>query len=334
MDTKRITAKIEALIPERVFTILVNLFWREGLVYRALQEIVSYARHSRTFTRASKSNIEAELVENYHAIEKGLSFKKTRKGFGAERIKKILKLLKEYTRSGYDTKSVFYQSAIDSLQAYVNWHEAQGEDVEWVKKELQPFQAQEQLLGGTIHLTAAAVQEASRGNFEELTHARHSVRNFTDEPVDPAVIREAVTIAQQSPSACNRQPARVYVVDSQVTDVLAIQSGNTGFREYVDKVLVVTATMSGARGASEMHLPFVDGGLFAMSLVYALQYKGIGTCMLNWYSSLKNDRKLRKIVGIPDDERVVVFIAIGTMPEELDVAQSTRQPVDEVIHFV
>lgn len=47
----------------------------------------------------------------------------------------------------------------------------------------------------------------------EAVYTRHSVRQFTDEPVDPVMLRELVESAARAPSGGNLQPWRVYVVN-------------------------------------------------------------------------------------------------------------------------
>ena len=48
---------------------------------------------------------------------------------------------------------------------------------------------------------------------ERLLDARHSCRAFQDRPVDRAVIKRILEIAQRSPSWCNTQPWEVFVTD-------------------------------------------------------------------------------------------------------------------------
>ena len=47
----------------------------------------------------------------------------------------------------------------------------------------------------------------------DAVFARHSVRQFTDEPVQPAVLRELVEAAARAPSGGNLQPWRIYTVN-------------------------------------------------------------------------------------------------------------------------
>lgn len=46
--------------------------------------------------------------------------------------------------------------------------------------------------------------------FEKVVQNRHSVRMFTDQPVERDVIKEIVSLAQRSPSWVNSQPWQVY----------------------------------------------------------------------------------------------------------------------------
>ena len=44
----------------------------------------------------------------------------------------------------------------------------------------------------------------------EAINSRHSVRQFTDQPVDRDLIKKVVKLAQQAPSWVNSQPWQVY----------------------------------------------------------------------------------------------------------------------------
>lgn len=59
----------------------------------------------------------------------------------------------------------------------------------------------------------------------ELTETlaqRRSIRAYQDRAVDPAVIREIFTLAQQAPSNCNSQPWHVSVVSGEARDRLEV----------------------------------------------------------------------------------------------------------------
>jgi nitroreductase len=67
-----------------------------------------------------------------------------------------------------------------------------------------------------------------------------------------------------------------------------------------------------------------------MSLVYALHFKGIGACMLNWSASKENDMELRKLIDVPDKEKITIIIACGYLPDTFKIARSPRMKTEEI----
>ncbi|MDP9405015.1 MAG: nitroreductase family protein [Actinomycetota bacterium] len=57
-----------------------------------------------------------------------------------------------------------------------------------------------------------AYDPAGAARFRELIASRRTVRDFSTEPVDPQIIRDAVAAANTAPSGANRQPWRFVVV--------------------------------------------------------------------------------------------------------------------------
>lgn len=70
-----------------------------------------------------------------------------------------------------------------------------------------------------------------------------------------------------------------------------------------------------------------------MSLLYAIHSLQMGACALNWSATYERDIAMRRAVGIPDNEIVIMMIALGHLPDDLKVAQSTRKNLDEVIRW-
>lgn len=71
-------------------------------------------------------------------------------------------------------------------------------------------------------------------NFDDVVRARRSIRAFRPDQVDMATIREVLELSQQSPSNCNVQPWRVWVVSGETRDKLSarmcaeLDAGNWG----------------------------------------------------------------------------------------------------------
>ena len=68
-----------------------------------------------------------------------------------------------------------------------------------------------------------------------------------------------------------------------------------------------------------------------MSLIYALHSKGLGTCCHNWSKEHAIDRKFKAFLGMPQSETIILALAVGNLPDEIQVAQSCRKPLGEVL---
>ena len=163
--------------------------------------------------------------------------------------------------------------------------------------------------------------------------SRHSVRNFDPErvPSDDELTR-GVELARNTPSVCNRQPYRVhwYRDRSEIEAILRIQNGATGFAHVVPALGVVTARRAMFVGPDERNQRWVDGGLFAMTLVWAFHALGLSTCMLNWALPGVSSAKLREVADIPQGEDIVVLIALGYAKEGARVARSEKRGTSDL----
>ena len=182
------------------------------------------------------------------------------------------------------------------------------------------------------HVTRGEFFSAKDAPFPQFAASRHVCRHFAG-AVPRETVESAVELALTAPSACNRQHARVHVVDdpSLRDRLFAAQGGTRGFGADADKVLVVTSDLSSVRWGWERHDCYVNGGIFVMNLCYALHYFGVAHCILHWSVSPEVDRAAHEFLGIPANEAIVQVIACGMPPEEFDVAASPRLAVSDVL---
>ena len=140
-------------------------------------------------------------------------------------------------------------------------------------------------------------------------------------------------MAQWTPSVCNRQAWRVYCFHDPDAKraVLAHQNGNAGFGHQASWVFVITCDVANFVSVGERNQAWVDGGMFAMSLLYAIHSLGLGACALNWSKEKEDDRALRRTAGIDDRDVIIMLAAVGHLPEKLRVAHSVRKDLNEVM---
>ena len=275
-----------------------------------------------------KAAARAEIVMGYHVLEKGLTMPRRRLGFGKGAVVHLMNLIASFERRfGADSQVAH---AVGVLRAYRELHR------EWPEPmpRLDAFLATRSDIPAAVepHVSCAAFFAAKDAPFPEFAASRHVCRHFAG-PVPRETVEKAVEIAATAPSACNRQHARVHVVDDPVLRdrLFALQGGTRGFGADADKVLVVTADLSSVRWAWERHDCYVNGGIFVMNLCYALHYLGVAHCILHWSVPPETDRAAHEFLGIPPNEAIVQVIACGAPPEEFDVAASPRLAVSEIL---
>jgi nitroreductase len=221
-----------------------------------------------------------------------------------------------------------------TLETYIAFHEGMDIDLGWLKASVARVRVPATGLGGgTETVSREAIQRAAKIDFMAFTKARHSIRQYAPGPVAPEIIRRAVAAAQNTPSSCNRQTCRVdiWTDEAMVRRVLALQSGNRGFGDQLAGVAVIWSDLTHWYEVEERYQGWVDGGMFAMSLCYALHAEGLGTVMLNWGVELEKDKALRALTGLPESALVCTFLGFGHLPESLAVPLSQREPVDHVL---
>ena len=258
-------------------------------------------------------HIECQVTKDYHRVEKGLALRFPKRPFGAAVEGRLTRLLPS-SRAGGD--AVFVDYGHDALAALQEWNETGV-----INAEISP-------------VSPSRTSEPSSPSGEFFL-SRRSVRQFDDVPVDRALLRAAAAAALGTPSVCNRQAWRAHFFDSpsDVAAILALQNGNGGFRSEVPAVAVVTVDARLFSSAGERNQRWVDGGLFAMTLVWTLHAQGLATCMLNWSVGNEQSAKLRGSAGLDEAEDIIVLIAIGFPAPALRVARSPKRSLDEVARF-
>ncbi|MCV7433934.1 nitroreductase family protein [Mycolicibacterium bacteremicum] len=214
-----------------------------------------------------------------------------------------------------------------ALAAYFAHFDASGVPApKWLTAELRTAllpDSPDLTLGGTKPRTVASFPSVEA--FDNLIESRESVRHFAKSAVALSDIEEAARIADNSPSVCNRQGSRIRVFarGPAADALLKYQNGNTGFGADASFTLLITHDLETMVAPSERNQAFVDGGLYAMTLVYALHARGIGTCCLNWSTTQAKDRGLRREIGLPPNEVVIMMVAVGYPAEDSRVAVSS-----------
>ncbi|WP_147677613.1 nitroreductase family protein [Algibacter pacificus] len=329
------TRKLKKHLPASVISFLkkiqsIKLLKQLKVSYN--YDLKRYSKHSDTLKTDSSSKLIGKIIRRYHVIEKGLTMPDTRLGFGKDRLIKLIENCIDYVEK-YGTEDIQIKHAISVILEYEFFHRAMN------------FQLDDNLIYEinrvkNLEVTSNISEQRkeskdsyfkyTNSSFKEFALSRSSIRNFTEEEVSLDVIKNALELAQSAPSACNRQCWRTYVFTNKnkMNEILKVQGGNRGFGHLANKLIVIASDMSMFTNGDERNQVYVDGGIYAMNLLYALHYNNLAACILNCSNSVEKDLKLRQMCQIKDSEVFVAMIICGHPPENFKIAVSERYALE------
>ncbi len=331
---------IKAILPESLLGFIRYIRRLPKLLRSYQYDMNRYTRHSSAITyKDDEEKLRAIITATYHNIEKGLSLKEPRLGFGKENLAKLVGYLDEaFERYG---EKNHLSIPISVIGEYVKFHESRNYKVDVLRNNWTRLQAKlvshaaaDTQHGGVIKVRSCDIVNATKEVTYDFFATRFSCRQFSDSSLSIAEIEFATRAAQKAPAVCNRQSGRIHAFLNKVeiSSILNLQGGARGFVENVPTLFCITSDLNNFHGEGERYQGWIDGGLFAMSFLFGLHAQGIGTCCLNWSKDAEQDVKMRKLINIRDSETIIMFIAAGYIPESLVVARSVRKPICEVLN--
>jgi len=305
--------------------------------YNDYQRFKKYA--AANFKSTNKENARSKLMYYTHQVEKGLSRRHFRPNFGEVPITNLSHSIKAWLDMQGDQHDEFFLSALAVMKHYFLKHENLA--VETDKKRLFSedvlaliMKENDDKLRATVQIKASDKVQNHSCNFHDLATRRYSVREYDATPVDSSLLVEAVKIAQKSPSVCNRQSARIHIVEDleKIEKILTIQKGFKGYATP-NKLAIITSDIRTFLKQSERTQSYVDGGLFAMSFMYALEFLSLAAVPLSTMLSPEAEKKFRQVAQIPEHENLIMAIAIGHFLEAVEVPASARNQAETIITY-
>jgi len=211
-------------------------------------------------------------------------------------------------------------------------------------------------------------------HFEELMKARHSVRYFQKKEIPENTLKQIITTALQAPSWCNSQAWNIYVASGKTLSEIRniwISKSKEGIKGYSDlppghrtdasersqktmeqffkgiseftkdpKLLqdcqsflfnaptIVYLTLP--KGAIQYSI--LDLGALEMSILLSAKSHGVDSLIA--YESIKYPDVLRKFCKIPDNEEIVIGIALGYEDDNItNKFRAEKLSLNEACHF-
>lgn len=156
---------------------------------------------------------------------------------------------------------------------------------------------------------------------------RRSIRKYSDKPVEEEKLLKVLEAARLAPSARNEQNWKFIVVKDPETKEKLTEAIGQSFVGEAPIILVSCGTepKSVMRGGQPRYT--VDLSIATAYMILEAYEQGLGTCWLGSY----DEDKVKKVLGIPEDVRVVAITPLGYPAES--PAPRPRKEFDEIVCY-
>lgn len=150
--------------------------------------------------------------------------------------------------------------------------------------------------------------------FQELAEKRYSCRAFTDQPVDRTLLDKLVETAMVAPTAVNRQPVQVFLMESEQAKetIRAV----TKFTFGAEHFLVVGARNEEAwvRGYDGRNFADVDAAIVATHIMMEISDLGLSTTWVGHFDA----PRLKELCPEMQDLDLIAIFPIGYAAEDAE----------------
>jgi len=315
------------------FTLFNRSYLREQ--FAILQGSLDYK--SRVVSNSGGSN--PLLRRNIHRIEKGLIMRPLKPIFALDYIEKThcayllacksetycpqeLKWAKDVLAKYYQSVDLDKSALLSKLSAEFNKYITTNfSEVE----RYIPYENKE-----------LPTSELNYQQFNQFIKLRRSTRWFKQKKVCHQKLKQAISVASQAPSACNRQPYKFYVVDQQplLSQISKLAIGSGGFADNIPCIIVLVGDYSNYEQVRDRHVIYIDTSLAAMQFMQTLPTLGLSSCPLNWPELAVVDKQLTELLKLKNHQKTVMLIAVGEASPEGGIPYSQKKTAEQLVHFV
>lgn len=174
--------------------------------------------------------------------------------------------------------------------------------------------------------------------FIDVIHARTSIREYSEKPVEDEKILYVLECARLAPSAANKQCWRFIVIKNTETIAhIAKTSVINRWLKTAPVLIVCCADPTESVTKNSIQYYTVDAAIAVEHLILAATDVGLGTC---WVAGF-HEEKLKKLLDIPRRIRIVALTPLGYPVAQKGIVEritktllqsKKRKTVKEIIH--
>jgi len=167
--------------------------------------------------------------------------------------------------------------------------------------------------------------------FISLARNRYSCRSYSDKPVDRDTLAGILEAARLAPSACNRQPWRFIVIESEDMRKVVHQAYRRDFILPVPVFIIACGVHSEAwhRAADAKDHTDIDVAIAAEHICLAAAAAGLGSC---WICNF--EPAALAPLGLPDGTEPVAIIPVGHPAAGTEATPKKRKDTADICTFM
>ena len=305
-------------------------------LYRKITNTLNMKRlinsEKKIILKTINSNIETNILLLCHSLEKGMGVRTVKKGYGIDKATRLIELLKTMQNKNL-TVCYVYHEGIAVLNAYIKFQNDNNYDIKKIEELSKTLDMNNtsNFAAGFNNLSKDILETGMNTDFESFVTSKHSMRMFSFAPIANETFHKALSNALYAPSACNRQPCKVYYTFESTKNqyIGKLVPGNKSFEKDIPYYCVITADRS-LFGPNELFQWYVNGGIFISYLTLALHSLGIGSCIFQWPDFHETESQLRNYIHINPSEAIIAIIGFGMYPESAKCICAQRKSISDI----
>lgn len=168
-------------------------------------------------------------------------------------------------------------------------------------------------------------------DFFELAGSRFSVRKFDGRPVETDVIKQILRAGQAAPTACNRQPQRILVINSEEGLAKLRKCTECHFGAPAALLICYDRDECWKRSYDGKSSGDIDASIAATHMMLAAAALGVGTTWVMHFIP----EAVREEFAVPDRLEPTALLVMGYPSEDAEPypSHTQRKKLDEVTFF-
>lgn len=308
-------------------------FYYLFITSRFKEESVAVFKGIKMYQASETSGNISTLRRNIHRIEKGLITPNPKPYFAESYIVETVGQFRKIETKGIDKSSVLWAFGI--LNQYFQTVQRTPKITRAEALFLESQLASQQTTYRTFFAEERVPEIISYAEFLQLNIKRRSVRYYLQKQVPRDLVEQAVTVALQAPSACNRQPFTFRVIDDPelLKTAVRLPIGTESFADNIQMIVFVVGDLSYYFDVRDKHVIYIDGSLAAMNFVLGLETLGLSSCMINWGDIPERNKALKNFLNLNAWERCVMAISVGYADPKGGIPSSIKKHPENVIKY-